>query len=295
MSLQRFTIIQTSDFNLYNRWLSSENIEPVCEQRASLGFNSPRIWTAYQIGLIGRLIPREHPGFYDRIPAFMEVLAGYGFYPEWTAFTGPYGAMFDTSHEMVHHWESLQDALLGLTNLLDLELVNEYDNPPNHGLPYDRLHRPVGLRSSHGSAVQDAAPKEPVWDVAGHRPGGNEWQRKVGHNAMADVADVYHIPSWCNETIRMPDNDSNPIHAFDAAAGAALLCAGSCFHSPEGKNSTLWTGRSLQCAQAWANGARSVPLEFQAGAYFHPNDGEYLRRYGRRLPDGREYIVSIRY
>ena len=130
MSLQRFTIIAESDFNLYNRWLSGENIEPVCEQRAALGFNSPRIWTAYQIGLIGRLIPREHPDFYTRIPEFMDLLAGYGFYPEWTAFTGPYSAMFANDDEMVAHWKSLYSALSVLTNLLDLELVNEYDNPP---------------------------------------------------------------------------------------------------------------------------------------------------------------------
>ncbi len=226
----------------------------------------------------------------------MGFLAQYGQYPEITAFTGPYTQTFANDDEKVAHWENLIAALSpsSITNILNLELVNEWDNAPNLGLPFDRLRRPPFL-SSHGSSIQDAPPKEPVWDVAGHRPGSNEWQRKVGHNAMADVADIYHMPSWCNETIRMPDNDSNPEHAFDAAAGGALLCAGSCFHSPSGKNSTLFHGHELLLAEQWTAGARSVPLEFQAGVYFHPNDGPYLRRYGRRLPDGREHIVAIRF
>lgn len=298
MSLQRFTVIQTSDFNLYNRWLSGENIDPLLQQRQDVGFNSPRIWTAYNIPLIGRLIPREHADFYRRVPEFMDYVAGYGHYPEWTAFTGPYGGIFDSQAEMIAHWEALDDALTGCTNLLDLEAINEGDNAPNAGVPLDRLRRPSNKIASHGSAVQDAPPMLPAWDVAGHRPGGNEWWRKVGHNPMADVSDVYNLPSWCNETTRMPDNDSNPNHAYDAAASGVLLCAGAgCYHSPEGKNSTLWTGRSLQCAHAWADGAKSVPLEFQPGRYVHRSDLEndqILRAYSKVLPDGREFVVRIR-
>jgi hypothetical protein len=85
--------------------------------------------------------------------------------------------------------------------------------------------------------------------------------------------------------------------AFDAAAGAALLCAGSCYHSVNGKQSALWDGLELECARAWAEGARSVPLEFQKGRYAHPANLEGpgdLRVYQRVLPDGRAHTVKIR-
>jgi hypothetical protein len=88
--------------------------------------------------------------------------------------------------------------------------------------------------------------------------------------------------------------------AFESAAGAALLCAGSCFHSVNGKLSRLWDAHEEEVARAWAAGARSVPLEFQDGHYTashldgFPLDPGELRRYGRRLGDGRTHWVSIR-
>lgn len=292
MSLQRFHGCMTSNFNGLNRFRNGEDMRPVLAQRQELGFNVLRDWTAFDIPLIGTCPPTDD--LYAAIPDYFALCADYGHYVELTAFTGPY-VYFPDHAAMLRHWDRLQAALVGLTNIFDLEAINEYNNGPNLGVPLEKLSRPVGVLASHGSAVEDAPPVEPVWDMAGHRPGSNEWWRKVGHNPMADVADVYNIPAGCNETVRMPDNDSNLIHAYDAAASAALLCAFSCFHSPSGKNATLFAGRELICAQAWADGARSVPLEFQAGAYFRRDDPQYLRVYGRRLSDGRAYEVPIRF
>ena len=294
--MARFTIIQTSNFNGLNRYRTegAKAMRPVLQQRQALGFNALRDWTAFDIPLIGTCAPTDD--LYAAIPDYFGECADFGFYGELTAFTGPY-PYFHTEADFLRHWDRLDRACEGLTNLLDLEAVNEGDNGPNLGVPLKALRRPAGKIASHGSAVQDAPPMEPVWDVAQHRPGSSEWWRKVGHNAMSDVADVYQVPAWCNETPRMPDNDSDPNHAYDAAAGAALLCAGSCFHSPGGKNATLFTGQELVCAQAWADGARSVPLEFQAGRYVHRSDLEnshILRAYSRVLTSGREYVVKIR-
>lgn len=297
MSLSRFTICGTSNFNGLNRFRQGENLRPVLQQRQEVGFNALRDWTAFSIPKIGVCPPT--PDLYAAIPDYLALCAEYGCYVELTAFTGPY-VYFPTQAAMLAHWEALIQSidrafLQGIVNLLDLEAVNEGDNGPNLGVPLDQLRRPTGFLASHGSAIQDAPPMLPVWDVAGHRPGANEEWRKVGHNPMADVADVYHVPAFCNETTRRPDNDDDPDHAFDAAASAALLCAGSFFHSPGGKDATLWSGQELRCAQAWADGARSVPLEFQAGRYYRRDDPAYLRVYGRRLPDGRTYEVSIRF
>lgn len=295
MSLQRFAVTCTSDFNLYNRWFSGEDITPVLEQRQSLGFNSCRVWTAYRIDLIGDCDPHR-PHFYEGLPVFMSELAQYGLYAEITAFTGPY-VYFPTQQAMIDHWNQLDDALTGCTNLLDLEAVNEWDNGPNLGVPLDQLRRPVGKIASHGSGAQDSPPFQPVWDVAGYRSPMNEWQRKVGHNAMADIADRWHIPSWTNEYPRT-DNDPNPDHWFDGAASSVLLCAGAgCFHSPSGKDSTLFEGPELACAHAFIVGALSVPLEYQDGAYSRlepPYPPGVIRIYRRTLPDGRFHEVRVR-
>lgn len=290
MSFERFTVICSSDFNLYNRWFSGEDITPVLEQRHALGFNSVRVWTAYDIAGIGTCDPRRS-GFYERLPEFMAMI---GLYVELTAFTGPY-PFFANQAEMIAHWNALDDALNGVTNLLDLEAVNEGDNGPNLGVPLDLLRRPVGKIASHGSATQDATPMQPHWDVAGYRAPSFEWQRKTSHNAM-EWADTWGIPVWTNEMPRT-DTDSNTNHWYDAGAAGVLLCAGAgCFHSPEGKTSTLFGVQTLACAQAFVAGAQSVPLEFQDGQYIRidTNPPGILRVYRRQLPDGRFHEVQVR-
>jgi hypothetical protein len=63
----------------------------------------------------------------------------------------------------------------------------------------------------------------------------------------------------------------------------------------KGRHSTLWSDATLRIAQAWAAGARSVPLSCQNGAYVHRQDLEgstYLRVYQRGGDD--RCIVRIR-
>ena len=305
----RWTAIEASDFNLYNRFLAGD-IDAVLRQRAEAGFNILRVFTAYDIcptgtasdgqpcQPIGRLVPREHPDYYARLPQFLQAVARHGMYVELTAFTGPYGSLFSHDDEMVAHWDQLQAAVRDSTNVL-LELINEHDNPPNLGVPLERMERPAApIVASHGSSVQDGLPLQPYWDYATFHPGGgDDWPARTAHDGMSRVADSGHVPVIANETTRFPDLDSIPAHAHDAAAGAALLLAGACYHSVHGKTSELWTGVELDAARAWAAGARSVPLEFQAGLFVHRHDLEMddvSRAYSRRLPDGREWIVRIR-
>jgi len=290
--MRRFTIIQATDFNLLNRFRAGEDIKPVLEQRATTGFNYLRVWTAYNIDRIGRAVPREQPNFYSAIPAFVQLCANYGLYVELTAATGPWGGIFDTEQEKLDHWNQLIASVGSATNV-SLEVINEANNAPNQPWPVQQCQQPGGLLASHGSNLIDDDPVTPVWNVAGFHPGADP--RKWGHNAM-ERADMFHIPIWSGETVRFPDNDSSTVHAFDGAAAAALLCAGACFHSVNGKLGQLWTGQELACAQAWAQGALSVPLEFQAGFYRHRDDLEgpgIVRAYSRTLPDGREFVVLI--
>jgi hypothetical protein len=294
----RWTGIEASDFNLLNRYLDGEDIEPILHQRAGLGFNLLRVWTLYDLEAagIGRLLLTDHPDLYARIPAFCDLLAQHGLYVEFTAYTSTWDPQ---------HWGRLGAAVQGKTNVL-LELVNEEAIPVNH---IDlTLFAPIpGVLCSHGSNGSQDGPVTPYWQYATfHTNGAPEEQRKVGHNSM----EIWNGPTITNETSRFPDvgmwarhnDESEPAWlervrrlACDAAAGAALLAAGSCFHSARGKTSQLWQDAELEAAQAWAAGARSVDLECQRGPYLHRSDleGSGILRVYERPVAGHACIVKI--
>lgn len=259
----RFTAIQASDFNLLARWQHGEDIDLVLAQRQAIGFNLLRVWTLYDLASanVGTFLDID----YARVPAFLDLCAGYGLYVEFTAYT---------STERTDHWERLVTAVQGKTNAL-IELVNEEDQLENH-IDLARYSRPSGVLASHGSNGSEAWPVPSPWDYETfHTNGASEWWRKTGHNA-AEIgwAPEHGKPVIANENTRFCDNDSSVNHAYDAAAGAALLAAGSCYHSVGGKSSVLWTGCELEAAKAWAAGARSVDLSQQDAPYEHVIDLE---------------------
>ena len=283
-----FTAVECSDFNLLNRWQHGEDITPVLAQRLDAGYNMLRVWTLYNLAAahIGVFLDID----YARIAAFLSLCAQHRLYVEFTAYT---------STERPEHWGQLVAACQGTSALL--ELVNEGTLPVNQ-IDMDRYPRPSGVLASHGSGGSEGVPPWEPWDyITFHTNGANEEQRKIGHNAW----EIWPGPTLTNETSRYPDVGmwvgSNIERcralAYDAAAGAALLCAGSCFHSALGKTSQLWDANTEAVARAWAAGAKSVPMEFQHGRYIHRTDlegPEDLRVYERRLNDGRGHIVTIR-
>jgi hypothetical protein len=290
-----WTAIECSDFNLLNRFERGEDIRPVLQQRADCGFNLLRVWTLYDIPGIGSKPTCDFANV--RIPHFVSLCAQYGLYVEFTAYTG----INDPAH-----WSRLCFAALQCTPYPLLELVNELDQNTNEPDADGRVFHladygpaPAPLLSSHGSNGSEHGPVTPFWSYATfHTNGAFEEQRKVGHNAM----ELWNGPTLTNETSRCPEvgmwtTGPAVVRSFDAAAGAALLCAGSCFHSVRGKISELWDENELEAAEAWAAGARSVPLEFQDGAYRHAAElegADDLRVYQRVLPDGRAATVRIR-
>lgn len=295
-----FTVIAATDFNLLARDMRGEDIDQVLEQRAALGFNTLRVFTAFDVCAtgngcqpIGRLWPSEYPDYYAKVVAFLRKISRKGLRAELVAFTGRFPS--GNADEMVAHWTALQAAVRDEANAT-FELQNEVDNAANAGVPFERMQRPPPpILASHGSAVQDTMPPAPFWGYVTYH---SAEPRKVVHNGMSDIADPYDRPVVVNETVRVPDNNSSLANAEDTAAGCALLEAGCTFHSVHGKNSTLWSGAELALAKAWTAGARSVPLEFQRGHYVHRDDLEAAcgcpRVYSKRLPDGREWIVRIR-
>lgn len=293
---QPWTAIECSDFSLYKRYLDGEDIRPVLQERAAIGFNLLRVWLLNTSVIPGGLLPSQYPDFYDKLAPFASLCASYGLCVEFTAFTSTQGLMPSVADQHAH-WTRVCDALRGVGNVL-LELVNEADQHDNRTDPSLLTMRPNGILASSGSNGAGSDSPTPVWSYSdGHYNGLDQWQRKCAHNPMEDIADRYGIPGKAGENTRYTDQDASLAHAQDAAAGAALLCAGSCYHSTGGKLSQPFSADEFQAAVAWVLGAESVPLEFQRGTYIHRNDLErpgIIRVYERRLPDGRGHIVEIR-
>jgi hypothetical protein len=275
----RWTAIECSDFNLLNRWQHGEDITPILAQRAGAGFNVLRVWTLYDLeaAKIGTFLDID----YARVPQFLASCSQYGLYVEFTAYT---------SLERPDHWDRLVAACQDVPNVL-LELVNEGTLPVNQ-IDMNRYARPDGVWACHGSGGSEGMPPWEPWDyVTFHTNGASEEQRKVGHNCM-ELADLWHVPAVTNETSRYPDVgmwvgadlDRQVQLAYDSAAGASLLCAGSCFHSVAGKTSTLWDAQTARVARAWAAGALSIATSCQPKPYRRRDDlltDDLLRVYQR--------------
>lgn len=285
------TMVGCSDFGLLARFQNegAKTITPVLQQRKDCGFNMVRVWTAFDhIDGIGTFTSID----YAQVPAFVALCARYGLYVEFTAYTG----WNDPTH-----WTQLMGVAFAATPRPLLELVNELDQntnePDSQGRVVDlSLHTQAvaPLLSAHGSNGSEHQPVTPHWSYATmHFNGASEWQRKTGHNSF----EVWGGPTLGDENSRYTDMESSQDKAYDAAAGAALLCAGSTFHSVSGKASQLWSHDEESAARAWALGATSVDLRYQDGAYRHATELEGpddLRVYQRVLPDGSAAAVHIR-
>ena len=281
---ERITIIEATDFQLFQRFLAGENLEPILADRA--GFNMLRVFSTCDF--LFRLYPQEHLNYYSQLVPFAQLLAAHGFYLELTVFADA-TRVFPLQSDQLRHWDAVINALRDQSSVI-IELVNESDQSIN-AIRTDVFPRPMGILASHGSNGSEAVPVQPYWNVATfHTNDASEWWRKTGHNAW----EIWTGPTLANENTR-PDHDPTVTHFYDAAAGGALLAAGSCFHSIEGRTDLLFSPETRRFANAWIAGARSVPLICQDGQYRHredlegPND---LRVYQRG--DTPMCVVSIR-
>lgn len=289
-----FTWIGCTDFRLYHKYLSNEDVTSILTQRQLAGFNALRVLS--MCANMFSFNPANYPNYYSELPSFLELCASFGFYVEFTVFADAPQIMPDQTQQ-INHWRAMGEAVKGSSNCI-LELVNEVNHPSGvNRIDPSAFPELFDVINSRGSNISGDQPPQPPMDYETfHWNDLSEWQRKVGHNAMEDGSDKTGKPAISNENTRFPDHDNSEAHAYDAAAGAALLCAGSVFHSVHGKTSDLWDGGvEWACATAWARGARSVPLWVQPGFYQRHDDPSFLRVYSRTVPGVGAHVVTIRY
>lgn len=301
-----WTQIGCSDFRLLQRFLIGDDIRPLLAERAACGFNQLRVFL--MCDLMFKLYPQTYPDFFPRLQAFLQLLAVYGLGAELTVLVDATRVM-PAVVEQVQFWLHVGDAVRGIPGVM-LELVNENDQGIN-AVAVIAFPRITGVLCSRGSNGADAPPVGcswnlnpdgsiagpridlPPWDYVSQHPSRPaDWPRRVGHNTM-QWADATHTPATTNETCR-PDQGRGAIPSdfFDAAANAALLCAGATFHSDSGKFSKPFTAAELACAKAWVQGALAVPQDYRKGRYIAGHlsgfpvqwaAGDSSRAHGREL------------
>lgn len=295
-----FTVIGNNDHQLFEKYLNHpDQFEAVYAQRVSLGFNWLRVFSMCYDGNsdMGHARPKCNfaydDAYYAAWPRFAERLAQDGIYLEVTVFGSVCDLMPDPTQQQ-DHWSRLQSVLRNSTNVL-LELVNENSGDCNH-IRTEDFAQPLDMVGSHGSNGSQMTPVRPWWGYETfHTNDAFEWWRKGGHNGMelseGDAEGITvpsHVPVIEDEKTRTPDNDGSLGHTWGSAAAAALLIAGSSFHTNHGRFGELFDDGELALARAFVEGAKSVPLFCQNGPYRHRADLEGpadLRVYQRGFDD----------
>ena len=292
-----FTVIECTDFRLFQMFLNGEDVSPILRQRSEIGFNTLRILGSCHN--MFRLYPSEYPDYYTSLAPFMGFCASFGLRVEFTVFADA-TLSISSRNDQFNHWNRVGQELLGSTNVI-LELVNEENQPVNRLAAVNMVSPIAGILCSHGSNGSEARPVRPWWNYETfHTNQAFEWWRKSGHNAM-ELTDgdpegnisPSHVPILTNENTR-PDQDSDINHHEDSAASSALLNAGYCHHSDAGKFSRLFNTSEMSYALAAIRGMSSVPLIYQDGRYIRHPPAEFLRVYERRIDGGNGFVVRIR-
>jgi hypothetical protein len=99
---ERWTAIECSDFQLFQRFLHGEDIVPVLTQRASLGFNLLRVFG--MCAQMFRLFPQEYGDrYWSGLVDFCALLARYGLYVEFVVFADATLVM-PALDDQIRHW-----------------------------------------------------------------------------------------------------------------------------------------------------------------------------------------------
>jgi hypothetical protein len=263
---RRTVLLLADGFRFYERLLAGEDLAPLVRQWCDLGFAWIRVFFSYaadeQGRGIGRLVPREHADFYDRVPDCAHILndAGLGLYA-----TGLADAQraFRSAVEQQRHVQDLGAALRGTRSLFSLG--NEHgdwtrgDFSKNGFNPGD-FDKIDGVLCSRSAGVADVTPYRPAWDFAEFRN-----RRDLPAMLFDTVAspwtirerDGVRVPLVFDECAKFGSGFYDDAHlARSLASHYAVEAAGLCFHTPEGIDTRLLDDGTARLAEAWIDGAR---------------------------------------
>jgi hypothetical protein len=261
-----WTMAFVSSFRLFERFLRGEDVAPLLQEAREVGANGVRVFGAFDFGspAVQRLYPLEHgPAYYDLLPAFFELLGGYGLYAQFTVFADTARSVPGVVQQQAHFLD-VCEVLRDVPNVL-LERVNENDAHENR--VEAPLPKPVGICSSFGSNGAGNDPPGPFWDYAdlhAERRGDFALSTTTVHFAINGYGTAYpgtrratvnsEPPGFADMT-QPGRRTSDPRVAYRMGLGCRWGAGGTA-HSDCGVHSVLLTPTQRACVEQFLRGVR---------------------------------------
>jgi hypothetical protein len=273
-----------SDFLLFYRYLTGVNINPHLDERIELGANVLRVLSMVAWDNLSPLFyPSNFPDYFEKLPAFVDLLASRGLRLELTIFADAQIVMPNTSDRDAHQAQVIEK-IKGKWNVT-AEVANEpFKNLPG-GEP-EAVERAQSLKgcgvlvasgSYNSRSETDWRPMPPGDYGTTHCGRNSQWPRYC-HDLMelTDAVDgspwVGDEPMGCGE-VETGSRDPNPDNHAWYAAGSTLQGAGSTFHCDDGLNSLTPIGPTQRkCALAFFEAIKWVPPHAQLWPYQRGGD-----------------------
>ena len=229
---------------------------------------------------IGWFTPTEHPDYYDKLGAFVDVVAARGFNVEFVALADTQNLM-TRAEDRGAHLEKVAGVLTSKARGA-IEVANEpFKNLPGGGAEACALAarirgRGIPIASGHYD-FDDEAQRCLADYITYHSPRKPEWVRTS--KDLQDIRDWAKVPVVGDEPPgfaeieRGDSRRTSPIEAAQHAAGCALFGAGCTFHSDAGIQSAQFGPVQRAALEAWIFGARWVPVRAQTDPYQRGDQG----------------------
>jgi len=295
-----------TDFLLFWKFLTGQDITEIVNERIGLGFNTFRVLGMNSWPESPNFFPQAHGDYYSRLSAFADLLASKGMRFELTVFADAQVVMTNAAEQDAHAARVI-DTLNGKWNVF-IEWVNEpFQNIPGGGQrAYDIGKRFQGTTRLLAASGDYSDPPLTLDYLTIHTDRGAEWPRKS--KDAIEYQWAFHILAIGDEPMgaaefNQPGRRSNNVSDFGDAAGVfALQTNGATFHSEEGLFSKHFGPTVTACARAWIQSMTVIGSVPQTGQYtaghlgncpFEHDDAFALRTFAQIL-GGEAWVVVVR-
>lgn len=242
-----------TSYLIYKRFLDGEDLRPLLSQLQGLGVNMVRLFG--MVTSFAHWHPQDYfgKGYYERIPEFMDLTAGFGQYVLWTPCA-------DTQQIMPTGW--LQHMQLTLRQLKSkknklVSFVNEqgqHENGIDRQLAYNTLKAEGlldGLMFDTGSFGEDAPCEAPfgthvVLHVRRAYPSHVKDCCTLDHPNRVNAP---HLEVLLDEPDRYGEGGNMNLGQARDSAATSYCSLGFVLHTSQGVQSQPFSGRTLEIAQ----------------------------------------------